>query len=237
VGVAAPRRGTESTHLSVLAKPLRTTARWGSPHAARQLNLKGERSWPFEAHSAASRMLPKEAGSSHKGQPGYRFRGDERRRDAGSWTSSTVGGIVTRRRIPVSTEPALRVEAELNRLLNLYATGEIDAEWLTTHVRDREGRIGNLKLLISAVESDITSREQDRLAAAQTETWLRKLADNLAEVEGDSIEAFQKRRELVQLLEDHRRPRRGRPSESGDYLPIRPAACGVVCSICAEFRT
>ena len=91
-------------------------------------------------------------------------------------------------------------EGELDRLLNLYATGEIDAEWLTTHVRDREGRIENLKLLIASVESDIASRLQNRLAAEQTETWLRALADNLAEVEGDSIEAFQKRRELVQLL-------------------------------------
>jgi chromosome segregation ATPase len=92
------------------------------------------------------------------------------------------------------------VEAELNRLLNLYATGEIDAEWLTTHVRDREGRIDNLKLLIASVESDIASREQDRLAAKQSGAWLRALADNLAEVEGDTPEAFQKRRELVQLL-------------------------------------
>ena len=38
-------------------------------------------------------------------------------------------------------------EGELDRLLNLYATGEIGAEWLTTHVRDREGRIEHLKLL------------------------------------------------------------------------------------------
>jgi hypothetical protein len=44
------------------------------------------------------------------------------------------------------------VEAELDRLVNLYATGEIDAEWLTTHVRDREeGRIDSLMLLIAAV--------------------------------------------------------------------------------------
>jgi site-specific DNA recombinase len=94
------------------------------------------------------------------------------------------------------------VEGELDRLLNLYATGEIDAEWLTTHVRDRESRIENLKLLIVSVEADIASREQNRLAAEQTETWLRRLADNLAEVEGHSIEAFAKRRELVQLLVD-----------------------------------
>lgn len=91
-------------------------------------------------------------------------------------------------------------EGELDRLLNLYATGEIDAEWLTTHVRDREGRIENLKLLIASVESDIASYLQNRHAAEQTETWLRALADNLAEVEGDSPEAFQKRRELVRLL-------------------------------------
>jgi hypothetical protein len=67
-------------------------------------------------------------------------------------------------------------------------------------VRDREGRIENLKLLIASVEADIQSREQDRLAAEQTETWLRKLAENLAEVEGDTPGALQKRRELVQLL-------------------------------------
>ena len=77
---------------------------------------------------------------------------------------------------------------------------EIDAEWLITHVRDREGRIEHLKLLIASVEADIASREQDRLAAEQTETWLRRLADNLAEVEGDSIEAFARRREHILLL-------------------------------------
>ncbi len=38
------------------------------------------------------------------------------------------------------------------------------------------------------------------LAAEQTETWLRKLAENLAEVEGDTPGALQKRRVLVQLL-------------------------------------
>jgi hypothetical protein len=67
-------------------------------------------------------------------------------------------------------------------------------------VRDREGRIEHLKLLIASVESDIAPRLQDQLAAEQTETWLRTLADNLAKVEGGSIEAFQKRRELVELL-------------------------------------
>jgi site-specific DNA recombinase len=91
-------------------------------------------------------------------------------------------------------------EGELDRLLNLYATGEIDAEWLTTHVRDRKGRIENLEMLIASVEADIASRVQNRAAAERTETWLRTLADNLAEVEGDAPEAFQKRRELVELF-------------------------------------
>jgi hypothetical protein len=91
-------------------------------------------------------------------------------------------------------------EGELDRLLNLYATGEIDAEWLTTHIRERDGRIEHLKLLLTSVEADMASSLQEKLAAEQTEAWLRALADNLAEVEGDSIEAFQKRRELVELL-------------------------------------
>jgi site-specific DNA recombinase len=92
------------------------------------------------------------------------------------------------------------VERELDRLVSLYASGEMDAERLTTHVRDREERIEHLRLMISAVESDIASHEQNRLAAKQAETWLRTLADNLAEVEADTPEAFGKRRELVRLL-------------------------------------
>ena len=46
----------------------------------------------------------------------------------------------------------------------------------------------------------MASRLQNQLAAEQTEGWLQALADNLAEVEGDTPEAFQKRRELVELL-------------------------------------
>jgi site-specific DNA recombinase len=221
--------------------------------------------------------------------PGYRFRGDERRRDRRSWTASTVGRIVHQtaysgvhtvrvegrcgqeeiieRPVPAIVEPGVRERAAAQLSTNKSRAGElrkngrkyllsglvrcgicgqacsgristgqvsggtkkyayyrcistrgerrsskagegepprsipnIPAEWLTTHVRDREGRIENLKLLIASVESDIAAREQDRIAAEQTETWLRRLADNLAEVEGDSIEAFRKRRELVQLL-------------------------------------
>jgi len=92
------------------------------------------------------------------------------------------------------------VEGEHDRLLNLYASGELDAESLTTHVRDRKSRIENLELLIASVEEAIATHVQNRLAAEQTETWLRALADNLAEVEEDSPEAFQKRKELVELL-------------------------------------
>ena len=67
-------------------------------------------------------------------------------------------------------------------------------------MRDRKDRIETLNLLIASVESDMAGRVQHRLAAEQTETWLHALADNLAEVEGDTPEALQKRRELVELL-------------------------------------
>jgi hypothetical protein len=53
---------------------------------------------------------------------------------------------------------------------------------------------------IESVESDLAVREQDRLAAQNTEAWLRTLASNLEDVEGDSPEAFERRRELVRWL-------------------------------------
>jgi hypothetical protein len=65
---------------------------------------------------------------------------------------------------------------------------------------DVRNRIENLRLLIESVESDLAAREQGQLAAQNTEAWLRTLASNLEDVEGDSPEAFERRRELVRWL-------------------------------------
>jgi site-specific DNA recombinase len=79
--------------------------------------------------------------------PGYRFRRDERRRDAGSWTSSTVGGIVHQtaysgvhevriegrdgreeiieRPVPAIVEPSLRERAQAQLAKNKSRAGEL----------------------------------------------------------------------------------------------------------------
>ena len=60
----------------------------------------------------------------------------------------------------------------------------------------------NLKLLISSTDADLARAEKDREVAASTEAWLLTLRENLREVEADTPEAFDKRRELVKLLVD-----------------------------------
>jgi len=60
--------------------------------------------------------------------------------------------------------------------------------------------VENLKLLISSVEADLARAEEDRKVAASTEAWLTTLRENLQEVEADTQEAFDKRRDLVRLL-------------------------------------
>jgi site-specific DNA recombinase len=92
-------------------------------------------------------------------------------------------------------------QAEKDRYVRLYARGEIlDAEELETYLADVAGQVENLKLLISSVEADLARAEEDREVAASTEAWLIVLRENLQEVEADTQEAFDKRRELVRLL-------------------------------------
>jgi len=94
-------------------------------------------------------------------------------------------------------------QAEKDRYVRLYARGEIlDAEELETYLADVANQVENLKLLISSVEADLVRAEEDREVAASTEGWLMTLRENLQEVEADTQEAFDKRRELVRLLVD-----------------------------------
>jgi hypothetical protein len=92
------------------------------------------------------------------------------------------------------------VEEEKARLIRSYAKGTLSEAELEITLPDVRNRIENLRLLIESVESDLAAREQDRLAAQNTKAWLRKLADNLEEVDGDTPAAFERRRELVRLL-------------------------------------
>src|SRR5829696_8820773 len=92
-------------------------------------------------------------------------------------------------------------QAEKDRYVRLYARGQIlDEKELETYLADVVNQVENLKLLISSVEADLARAEEDRKVAASTEAWLMTLRENLQEVEADTQEAFDKRRDLVRLL-------------------------------------
>jgi hypothetical protein len=119
-------------------------------------------------------------------------------------------------------------QAEKDRYVRLYAHGEIlDAEVLETYLADVRNQVENLKLLISSVEADLAREEEDREVAASTEAWLMTLRENLEGVEVDTLEAFDKRRELVRLLVEEiavGRTEEGRPKVDITYRFGPPAA-------------
>jgi hypothetical protein len=54
--------------------------------------------------------------------------------------------------------------------------------------------------LLEAVEDELKAQREYVQVAETTEAWLLRLRAHVEEVEGDSPEAYQKRRELVKLL-------------------------------------
>jgi site-specific DNA recombinase len=93
-------------------------------------------------------------------------------------------------------------QAERDRAMRLYMRGLISEEEADVLLADLKDQVANLRLLIESVESDLSKKEESKLAAMTTEAWLLSLRKNLSEVEQDTEEAYLKRRELVKLLVD-----------------------------------
>src|SRR5215210_4206332 len=91
-------------------------------------------------------------------------------------------------------------QGEKGRYVRLYAQGHVDEEELEVYMTDLRNQVENLKLLISSVEADLAQKHEHKMVAESTEVWLMALGKNLAEVEQDTEEAFENRRELVKLL-------------------------------------
>jgi site-specific DNA recombinase len=91
-------------------------------------------------------------------------------------------------------------QEEKSRLVKLYTQGYLDEEELEVHLADTRNHADNLKLLIASVEADLTAKQENRMVAESTEAWLMTLRKNLSEVERDSKEAWESRRELAKLL-------------------------------------
>ena len=89
---------------------------------------------------------------------------------------------------------------ERDRWLHLYAEGHMSDAELDTHLTDLRAQLDNLKLLLESVEDDLEAKRQYVRVAETTQAWLVRLRARVEEVEGDTPEAYQKRRELVKLL-------------------------------------
>ena len=55
-------------------------------------------------------------------------------------------------------------------------------------------------MLLEDTRSELSAKEHDRLAAQNAQAWLLTLRDRVEEVEEDTPEAYQKRRQLTKLL-------------------------------------
>jgi site-specific DNA recombinase len=91
-------------------------------------------------------------------------------------------------------------QAEKDRYIRLYAQDHISEEELETYLLDLKNQIGNLRLLLESVEADLSASAENKQTAKNTEAWLMSLRERIAEVEGDTETAFEKRRKLARLL-------------------------------------
>jgi Recombinase zinc beta ribbon domain len=91
-------------------------------------------------------------------------------------------------------------QAERERATRLYMRGLVSEEEADVLLADLKNQTDNLRLLISSVETDLSKKAESKMMAASTEAWLMALRERVAEVEEDTAEAFEKRRELVKLL-------------------------------------
>jgi site-specific DNA recombinase len=89
---------------------------------------------------------------------------------------------------------------ERDRWLHLYAQGHVSEEELEIHLADLRTQLDNLKLLLASVESDLQRWREEVELVQDAEAWLLTLKSRLSEVEEDTEEAFENRRQLAKLL-------------------------------------
>jgi hypothetical protein len=87
-----------------------------------------------------------------------------------------------------------------------YAQEHISEEELAEYVADIKNQANNLRLLISSVEDDLASLTETRESVESAAEWLLVLRERTSEVEDNTPEAFQKRRELVRHSSRESRP-------------------------------
>ena len=91
-------------------------------------------------------------------------------------------------------------QAEKDRYVRAYAQEHISEEELAVYVADLKNQAGNLRLLLTSVEAEVSQRQERTALADTTHAWLLSLRRRLAEVEEDTPKAFNERKRLVGLL-------------------------------------
>ncbi len=84
--------------------------------------------------------------------------------------------------------------------MRAYAQGHISEEELDAYLAELKRQIDNLRVLLASVEAELSERRERTTLTDTTHAWLLSLGRRLAEVEEDTPEGFEKRKQLVGLL-------------------------------------
>jgi hypothetical protein len=91
-------------------------------------------------------------------------------------------------------------QAEKDRYVRAYAQGHISEEELGAYLDELKKQTDNLRVLLASVETELSERQERTALTDKTQAWLLSLGRRLAEVEEDTAEGFEKRKQLVSLL-------------------------------------
>jgi DNA invertase Pin-like site-specific DNA recombinase len=89
---------------------------------------------------------------------------------------------------------------ERDNYIRLCARGSISEPELDSYLAGLGIEAESIQLLLEDVRSELAAKEHDRQAAQSAQAWLLALRDRVEEVEEDTPEAYQKRRQLTKLL-------------------------------------
>jgi site-specific DNA recombinase len=126
--------------------------------------------------------------------PGEIFKRLREQHDA----ADDTGGLEARK-----TELAKRLaakQAEKDRYVRAYAQGHISEEELGAYLDELKKQNDNLRILLASVEAELSERQERKSLTDTTQAWLLSLGRRLEEVEEDTPEGFEKRKQLVGLL-------------------------------------
>jgi len=91
-------------------------------------------------------------------------------------------------------------QAEKDRYVRAYAQGHISEGEPEAYMVDLKKQIDNLRVLLASIEAELSERRERTALTDTTHAWLLSLRRRLEEVEDDTPEGFEKRKQLVGLL-------------------------------------